>query len=50
MSFAPKDMEDAKEMIKKFRRKFLTTFDKASPKNEAYTLQLSFFPLSDSDM
>lgn len=49
MSFPPKEMQNAKEMIKSFRRKFLTTFDKQSPKNEAYTLQLSFFPLSDQD-
>lgn len=49
MSFPPKEMQNAKEMLKSFRRKFLTTFDKASSKNEAYTLQLSFFPLSDKD-
>lgn len=49
MSFPPKEMQNAKEMLKSFRRKFLTTFDKPSPKNEVYTLQLSFFPLSDID-
>lgn len=47
MSFPPKEMQNAKEMLKKFRRKFLTTFDRPSTKNEAYTLQLSFFPLTD---
>ncbi len=46
MSFPRKDMPAAKDMIKKFRRKFLANFDKSSDKNDVYTLSVSFFPLS----
>jgi uncharacterized protein (TIGR02147 family) len=46
MSFPEKDMPAAKEMIKKFRRKFLSNFDKSSDKNDVYSLSVSFFPLS----
>jgi uncharacterized protein (TIGR02147 family) len=49
MSFSPDKMTEAKEAIKKFRRKFLANFDEVSKKNKVYTLQLSLFPLSDPE-
>ena len=49
MSFSPDKMDEAKEVIRKFRRKFLANFDEVSKKNKVYTLQLSLFPLSDPE-
>lgn len=49
MSFSPSKMKDVKIFIDKFRKKFLSTFDEKSNDVEAYTLQLSFIPLSNKD-
>jgi uncharacterized protein (TIGR02147 family) len=49
MTFSKKDMKKAKELITKFRREFLTTFDKSSQKDEVYQLEVSFFPLTEKD-
>jgi uncharacterized protein (TIGR02147 family) len=46
MSFKPEKLDDVKVFVEKFKKKFLTTFDEKSPEVEAYSLQLSFFPLS----
>ena len=46
MSFSPKKMKDVKIFVDKFKKKFLSTFDEKANDVEAYTLQLSFFPLS----
>lgn len=46
MSFTPDKIEDVRIFVDQFRSKFLSTFDEKKDNVEAYSLQLSFFPLS----
>lgn len=45
MAFNDEDMQDAKNMIKDFRRKFLDRFSKNKKKNKVYSLNIHFFNL-----
>jgi uncharacterized protein (TIGR02147 family) len=46
MSFNPDRIDEVKDSLRKFRKKFLSTYDFKDSNNQAFVLQTSFFPIS----
>jgi uncharacterized protein (TIGR02147 family) len=50
MAIDPKDLNEAREMIKEFRRRFCKKMESTKNPKEVYQIQVSLFPLTEEDV